>query len=162
MSITSESKSQSLTVNGISADREICSRLVPQAQKFHLKLSLLHLLQCWWRGESPARRKEKKTSTDHLIQAAGTLPDMTTSAEKRPRPRKVHKEPKREMSSIFSQCLIKMKGKGLLLENTAHYREFLLCSPEEFTSFRHWLLATSGLKSLCATESFSPPTSTND
>lgn len=66
MSITPVSKSQSLTVNGISADREIFSRLVPQAQKFPLKLSLLHLLQCWWRGESPTPRKEEKTPLTRL------------------------------------------------------------------------------------------------
>lgn len=136
MSITPESKSQSLTVNAISADREICSKLVPQAQKFHLKLSLLHLLQCWWRGESPAPRKEEKNSSDQVIHAAETLPNMTTSPEKRPRTGKVHKEPKIEVSSFFSQYLIK-KEKGL--ENTAHHREFLHCSPEEFTSSQHWL-----------------------
>lgn len=138
MSITSKPKSQSLTVNGISADREICSRLVPQAQKFHLKLSLLHLLQCWWRAESPAPRKEGENSTDQVIHAAETPPNMTTSAEKRPRPGKVQKEPKIEVSHFFSQYLIKKKGKGLL-ENTAHHREFLHCSPEGFTSFQHWL-----------------------
>lgn len=60
VSITSKSKSQGLTVNGISGDREISSRSAPQAQKFHLRLFLLHLLRCWRRGENPAPRKEEK------------------------------------------------------------------------------------------------------
>lgn len=132
MSNTSESKSHSLTVNGISADWEICSGLVPQAQKFHLRLSLVVE-----RRKPCSQERRKKTSSEQVIHAAELLANMTTSAEKRPRPEKVHKESKPEVSSFFSQYLIK-NGKGLLA-NTAHYREFLHCSPEEFTSFQHWL-----------------------
>lgn len=51
MLIRTESESQSLKLNGISLARAFCSRLVPHAQKFHLRLSLPHLLHCWWRGE---------------------------------------------------------------------------------------------------------------
>lgn len=85
----------------------------------------------------PHCQERRKNSSDQVTHAAKTLPNMTTSAEKRPRPGKVLKEPKIKVSSFFSQYLIKKKGKGLV-ENTAHYREFLHCSPEEFTPFQHW------------------------
>lgn len=140
MSITSESKSQSLTVNGISADWEICSRLVPQAPKFHLRLFLLVE-----RKKPCSQERRKKISSDQVIHAAEILPNMTTSAEKKPRPEKVHKEHKTEVSSFFSQYLIK-NGKRTTSKHSTLQRISALLSRRIYI-LPTLALATSGLRS---------------
>lgn len=85
---------------------------------------------------------------------------MTTSAEKRPRTGKVHKEPKIEVSTFFSQYLIKKKGKGQL-ENTLHITENLCTALQKNLHPSNTGFSNKWVKEL-GTESCSPPPSTND
>lgn len=107
----------------------------------------------------PHSQERRKNSSDQVTHAAETLPNVTTSAEKTPKPGKVLKEPKPEVSSFSSQYLIKKNGKGLV-ENTAHYRISALLSRRIYI-FQHWLWQQVDWR-VSVPQSFSLPTSTND
>lgn len=143
MSIRTESKSQSLKLNGISS-----GNFVPDWSPMHRNFisDCLYYNCCIAGGEENVLGPSKgvrQISSAQVIHVAEILPYMMvssyqTQAGKRPRPGKARKESKTDASVSSVGILSVRMGEGLV-EKAAHYSEFPHYCPEEFKSFQHWL-----------------------